>query len=345
MNQHPTRRSRLLAMLAVLAFGFTAVPNVARAADTITTVRTIKQPLAYYASLFVASAKGFDKKNNLNVQFVTLQSGAQNLPALFNNTVDIGFCSFDGVANLWAQGKQAISFYELVDRITLDLVISNATLKTLKVTPTSPIQDRIKALKGLKLGMTLPGAPSDVFLRALLQAGGLSTSDVDIVRIGSFGGLVAATKTGQIAGFMLSPPSSLETERDGYGTVLVKLRSGELPSLDAFPFLTFCAAKDYIDKNPVVISSFVKTIQESNDWMRTHQDETVKILQDQFPDVDASSWAPALTAMLPAMSKNGRLTKPVVQKAYASYKQLGVITVDLPDASEGVTWTNKYLGR
>ncbi len=337
-----------LLRLATVAVALTAtiVSESAPAWADVTTIRTIKQPLAYYAPLFVAAAQGFDKKNNLNLQFVTLQSGAQNLPALFNNTVDIGYCSFDGVSNLWAQGKQAVSIYELVNRITLDLVISDTALKTMKVTATSPVMDRIKALKGLKFGMTLPGAPSDIFLRGILLAGGLDPDkDVDILRIGSFGGLVAAMKTNQISGFLLSPPSSLEAQKDGYGSVLIKLRNGDLPAFESFPFLTLCAPKDYVDKNPAVITAFVKTVQQSNDWMRAHPDETVKILQAAFPDVDPNSWPDALTAMIPAMSKDGRMSKDQIQKAYLFYKQLGVLTTEPPSANEGVTWTNSFLGR
>jgi ABC-type nitrate/sulfonate/bicarbonate transport system substrate-binding protein len=329
----------VLVSASVMTF---AAPVRPASAEPVT-IRTIKQPIPYFASIYVAAAKGFDKQHNIKFDLVSLQSGAQNMPALFNGTLDIGTCTFDGNANFLEQGKQLISFYELLSRATTDLVLGNSSIKP-GITPQSPLAQRMKSLKGMKFGITAPGAPSDTFLRATLRAGGLDPEkDVEIVRIGSFGGLVAATKSHQIDGYMLSPPLSLEAEKQGFGKVLIKLSQGQVPALDHFSFFSFCTTKDYAEKNPANVMAFAKTIQEANDWMHAHPDDAVKILQQTFPDVDAASWASGFHAILPALSKNGRFDKAGVDKAYSFYKEYGVIKT-IPDEREGVTWTNKFVG-
>jgi NitT/TauT family transport system substrate-binding protein len=331
-----------LLALSVATFAAVAASVVPAFADPVT-IRTIKQPIPYFAAIYVAAAKGFDKQHNLRFELVSLQSGAQNMPALFNGTLDIGTCTFDGNANFLDEGKQLLSFYELLSRPTTDLVIGNASLKP-GITPQSPLADRMKSLKGMKFGITAPGAPSDTFLRAMLAAGGLDPEkDVDIVRIGSFGGLVAATKSRQIDGYMLSPPLSLEAEKGGFGKVLVKLSQGQVPALDHFSFFSFCAPKDYAEKNPANMIAFAKTIQQANDYMHAHPDDAIKILQQTFPDVDAASWNDGFRAILPALSKDGRFDARSVDKAYTFYKQFGIIKT-IPDEHEGVTWTNKFIG-
>ena len=343
MSRRPMSPSTVVAAIALVAASVCTTPYQANAAELgpMVTVRTIKQPIPYFAALYVAAAQGFDKQNHLNFDLVSLQSGAQNMPALFNGTVDIGTCTFDGNANFLEQGKDLISFYELLDRATTDLVLVNGSIKP-GITANSPLADRMKMLKGMRFGITSPGAPSDTFLRATLRAGGLNPdTDVEIIRIGSFGGLVAAAKSHQIDGYMLSPPSSLEAEKEGFGKVLIKLSNGDVPALSRFSFMTFCTTKDYERKHAATVASFVRTVQAANDWMHTHPDDAIKILQNTFPDVDAESWRAGFRAILPAISKTGRFNKTDVRRAYDFYKDYGVIKT-IPNTAEGVTWTNKY---
>jgi NitT/TauT family transport system substrate-binding protein len=351
MFPNPFRRvlnmlSATAAAISIVMLPLAGAPVAAGAAESgsLVTVRTIKQPIPYFAALYIAAAKGFDKQNHLSFELVTLESGAQNMPALFNNTVDVGTCTFDGNANFKEQGKDLISIYELLTRATTDLVLGNASIKP-GITANSPLSDRMKMLKGMKFGITAPGAPSDTFLRATLRAGGLDPEkDVQIVRIGSFGGLVAATKSRQIDGYMLSPPSSLEAEKQGFGKVIIKLSNGDVSALSKFSFMTFCTTKDYEQKNTATVAAFTKTVQEANDWMHQHPDDAIKILQTTFPTVDGGAWRDGFHAILPAMSKNGRFNKEDVVRAYDFYKEYGVIRA-IPDTNEGVTWTNKYAGK
>ena len=44
----------------------------------------------------------------------------------------------------------------MVNALTMDMVIRNDVMERLKITPTTPLADKLKALKGLTFGITRP---------------------------------------------------------------------------------------------------------------------------------------------------------------------------------------------
>lgn len=332
-----TKRGTAAAFVAAAITVATAAPAVAQ-----TTVRININPVPYQSPLFVAAAQGFDKKNGLKIELVKLAAGAQNTPALVNGTLTFSSCTFDNVANFQEQGKQVVAIYKLVERPTLDLVVANKVV-TGDVTPSAPLEKRMAALKGLKLGISEAGGPSDVFLRALLREAKLAPGkDVEIIRLGSIAGLFAGLKSGQIDGYILSPPSPQQAERAGVGKVLIKISEGEVPALALFPSVALCTTRDYAKANPEVVKSFIKAIQEANAWMRDHEAETVKAGHAQFPNVNADTWKEAVQLSVPAISKDGRFDRAEIEKAFGVYKDAGASNI-IPDTTEGTTWTNEYL--
>src|SRR5207249_7743951 len=68
-----------------------------------------------------------------------------------------------------------------------------------------------------------PGAPTDLFARYYVRQAGLDPDkDVQIIRIGSIAGLLAALRSDQIDGYMLSAPSPQQVEQQGLGQILIK---------------------------------------------------------------------------------------------------------------------------
>ncbi|MGH6877675.1 MAG: ABC transporter substrate-binding protein [Rhizomicrobium sp.] len=309
-----------------------------------TVVHTLKQPLASYAPIYVAAAQGFDRDNGLKFDLIDIPTGAQNYGPLISGSLDVSSCVLDTVANLRMQGKNLISIYSLVDRPSVDLVLANAAMKG-GITPQSPLKDRLRMLRGLKFGITTPHSPSDGFLRAILHEAGLDPEkDVQIVRIGSLAGLFAALKSGQIDGYVLSPPSPQQAEKAGVGKVFIDLSKGELPSLAHMDYMTLCSTNDFVERHPDTVRAFVKAIQQGNDWMRAHRGETEQIMQQPFPNVPSDVWAMSFPALMPTISEDGRFDAAQVANTYKIYLAIGQIS-KLPDANEGVTGTNRFLAK
>lgn len=299
-------------------------------------------PLAYYAPLHVGVQQGFFKANHINMQLIDLPAGSLDAPAILNGDLEAGDVGFNDIAALKAQNKDLIAVYDLQNRVTLDFVVATKFLKDHNLSPAMPVLDRMKGLKGMRIGISSPGAPTDLFARYYLKTAGLNPDvDAQIIRIGSIAGLLAALRSDQIDGYMLSAPSPQQVEQQGLGTILIKSSAGDVPALANFYYTVFAMRADYVQKNPAIVTAYVKSIQQANDWMRTHHDETVAILKKVNPSVDAAVMTLAYDLLLGSISKDGKFEQKAVQDTLDFYKAAGAIT-SVPDAAEGVTWTNKF---
>ncbi len=79
-----------------------------------------------------------------------------------------------GVARLQQEGKPLLLLvYNLVGRVTLDLIVRTPVAPDgSALTAETPLPARFAALKGLTIGITRPGAPTDVFARYFLVRAG-----------------------------------------------------------------------------------------------------------------------------------------------------------------------------
>jgi NitT/TauT family transport system substrate-binding protein len=328
----------LAALLATLSAG-------PAAAAEPTPVKTIKQLTIYLAPVFVASAKGMDVAHGEKFEFVDIASGGQIAPTLVSGEVDVTTCILSTLGNLWAQGKHAQAFYLLLPHPTVDLVIRKGLADESGISPTAPLAERIRVLKGRKFGISQPNVPGDVYMRAMLRNNGLDPQrDVSIVRVGTIPGLFAAMKSGQIDGFMLSPPSPQEAEETGVGKIWIRLTANEVPSLANLPYMSFCALEGYIKQHHAVVTGFAASVREAIDWMQTNKSETVAIMSKAFPNVAAKVWAEGYDAFLPIFSRTGRMTEHDIAEGFEVYHDMGALTA-VPPSKEGTTWTNAYLGK
>jgi ABC-type nitrate/sulfonate/bicarbonate transport system substrate-binding protein len=290
----------------------------------------------------VAVDRGFFKQNHLDVRVSELPAGSLGAPALLNGDIDVADVGFNDLANLKAQGKDLIAIYDVLNRVTMDLVVSNKIVKERNLSPSMPLAERQKALKGLKIGITAPGAPTDIFSRYYLKQAGLDPDkDAQIIRIGSAGGLLAALKSGQIDAYMLSAPSPQQVEQQGFGKVIIKSSAGDVPELASFYYVVLAMRSDYVKQHPAVTKAYVKSIQQANDWMRAHHDDTVKTLQKTFPSVNPDTLALGYDSLLGGISKDGRFNEKIVKSTLELYKQYGVIQV-MPSTKEGELWSDRY---
>ena len=119
----------------------------------------------YMAPAFIALEKGFFAQEGVDFTFTELDSGALGAAAVISGNAQISDLDPLGVARLQQEGKSLLLFYNLVGRVTLDLIVRTPVAR-LGLTAETALPARYAALKGLNIGITRPGAPTDVFARS-----------------------------------------------------------------------------------------------------------------------------------------------------------------------------------
>lgn len=126
----------------------------------------------YLAPIFIAMDRGMFKARNLEVTYDEIDSGALSSAALLSGSAQITSDDLMGIAPLVKQGKHFMMVYNLLDRMTMDLVVRNDALKRAGYDPNMPPQQRGKILKGMTIGITRPAAPTDIFSRFIMSEAG-----------------------------------------------------------------------------------------------------------------------------------------------------------------------------
>ena len=297
----------------------------------------------YLAPVFVAIDRDIFKKNGVEVTYQELESGALSPAAILSGQAHVTSDEILGIAPLAKQGKEFMMVYNLMDRMTMNLVVRNEALQKAGYDPKASVADKAKALKGLTIGITRPGAPTDTYSRYFMIRGGLDPKrDATLVQIGSGGALNAAFRSGRIDAFMLSPPFPQVAEKDGVGQIIFNNTGGEVPELTGMSYIVLFTSKDFAEKNKAAVQAYVKSIQEALQWIHENRDEALKLLNTKwFKDTKPETLALSLDALLPSLSMSGEFAKSSFDKFLNVYKTVGE-TVDI-DLTEGKLWTNEFV--
>lgn len=299
----------------------------------------------YLMPIFVAIDRDIFKKNGLEVTFQGIESGALTPAVLLSGGADIVNDDLMGVVPLAKKGKELLMIYNLMDRVTMDLIVRKEALERAGFKPSMPATERAKVLKGLKIGITRPGAPTEIYARYLMSEAGLDPSkDADLIQIGGTAALSGAFRTGRIDAFLLSPPLPQNLEREGHGTIIIRNTAGEIPSLMGMSFITIYTTKDYAQKNTQSLKAYVRSLQEAVAWIRGNRDEALKMLHAKwFKETSPEALALSFDILLPAISPTGEFNRAGLEKFINVYKKVGE-DVDI-DLTEGGIWTNTYVKR
>jgi len=293
--------------------------------------------------VYIAEAAGYMAEEGIDLELTEVDSGALGIAALVSGQVQFFDADPFQAVQLRRQGRQILFIYNLTKRVTLDLVMHPEVARAKNISRATPIAQRFQALRGLKLGVTRPGAATDVYMRYYLKRAGLSPDrDVQIISVGGGAGLLAALRTRQIDAFHLSAPTPYIAERDGFGVVVIKGSAGDVPELDNFLYTGIAVHNVYANQHGDVLRRWIRAVNKANRLMRQDQAAAVTHLRKYFPRTDPALLTLALREIIPALSEDGTMSEQMMEKHLQFMLDDGQITLK-PSAKDGILWTNKFI--
>jgi NitT/TauT family transport system substrate-binding protein len=315
----------------------------ATSGDGVTTIKIVSAPNVFLSALYVAQDDGLFAGEKLKVEIVEVESGNDSIAALASGQAQYADVGFEDLVELSAQGENSIVMaHSILNRVTLTLVMSKKVAESKGVDVDGPVEDRLRALKGLKIGITSPGSPSDTYLRFYLRSVGLNPDrDVEIVPIGGASALLAALEQGQIGAYNLSPPTPYIAEQKGFGTVIVDGPKGEIEALDDFSYTSWGVNREWAKENAEAAAAFSRALTTATKKIKSDPAGTTDQILKYLGGYDRAAVVRTLEAMSSAQSDNGCFKTEVVRGTLDTMLELKVID-EKADAAEGVFWTNEY---
>ena len=177
---------------------------------------------------YIAIGGGFYKQEGLEPESVDVASGTRQAAAVMGGSAEITQVGFAHTMHAVGRGGDLVGIATAFDVYPIALVLSNDAIKRLGITDTMSLDEKIKRVKGVRIGITSPGSSTDEFMRTIMLVRGMDPSrDVQLQPIGIGAPMVAAMQAGSTDGFaFMSPFTNIAVTR-GIGQIIADPMTGD----------------------------------------------------------------------------------------------------------------------
>src|SRR5712691_6741380 len=217
--------------------------------------------------VFLAQNKGFFTEEKLEVDITSTGGGGPDVRALIAGAVEFSVTTGDNVILAQQEGKKLLMVMSGLHRLFINWAMHKDVAKSKGVTESMPLADKIKALKGLTVGVTNPGALTAHLAAFVIRKAGYNPQqDVNIVPIGSGPTWLAALENRKVDVALTAPPVPDTAISRGYAILLINNAKGEDPSIPEFLMENLIARPETVAKDGDTIRRMVRALTRANRW-------------------------------------------------------------------------------
>lgn len=188
-----------------------------------------------------------------------------------------------------------------------EVILSKKTVDKLGVAVDAPVDERIKAMSGLRIISAAPGSAHWTTLNMMLQRVGLSVKDLQYQVLGDTLAMMEAIRNDQVDGALWSAGSLGNLLSTGEGVRWISVPRGDLPEQLALPYNTVFVNNAWAEKNPDVLKRFQAALGDAIKIVKDNPEESSKTIKAAFaPDMDQTIWDEGFEAVLPALYDGGK---------------------------------------
>ncbi|MYA95161.1 MAG: ABC transporter substrate-binding protein [Nitrospinae bacterium] len=333
---------RILPVIAALALSLT-LTSAAPAAEKVILTQPVDS-LSFFP-IYVGRIKGFFKEEGLELDVKATAGGGPHLTAVLAGKAE--FTASPGTYQLNAlnSGKRAIGFVDLLRRNIIGMVIHKDAAKKAGIKDGMPLMDKVKRAKGLKVGVTRPGALTDVLARNLLGRAGMKVpADVRILAVGGGGTMLPAFKNRKIDIFTISTPHPERMLSQGLGIWFVNWAAGEDKAIKEFMMTAVMATPKLMKERPKLVKRMARAVMKSQNYIqKTSIDQLTKDMTPFFGKrVTPEALRISVATVKGAVNPTGVMTDEAVQTTFNIMKSGGKLK-NLKSVKRSDVWTDDFL--
>lgn len=291
----------------------------------------------FFLPTMVAEYLGYYKDEGLEVEIVDLGSGGKALQALVGGSVDVTSGAYDHTVQLAAK------------KIPLQAFVLQASLADYAVGVVKSKAASYKSprdLKGMRVGISSPGAGSDMFLKLVLAKAGMNPDDVSVINVGLSSGAIAAVRKGELDAIANNDPVLTVLEEAGEIKIIADARTHEGSKTyygGDYPAAALFAHADFIQKNPNTVQALTNAMVRALKWMsKATPEQVMAVLPKEFAGGDPATYKKILVKLLPTYSPDGLFAPNSGEIAYAALAQF-VPTVREAKIDLAKTFDNRFV--
>jgi NitT/TauT family transport system substrate-binding protein len=294
--------------------------------------------------VYVAQSKGFFAGEKLEVDITSTGGGGPDIRALIAGEVDFSFTTGDNVILAYQEGKKLLMVMSALHRLFINWAMHKDAAKAAGVTQSMPLADKIKALKGLTVGVTNPGAlTAHLAAFVIRKAGYVPQQDVKIIPVGSGPTWLAALENRKIDVALTAPPTPETAISRGFAIMFIDNTKGEDPSVPEFLMENLIARPETVAKDGDLVRRMVRALTRANQWaLKSTPEQVADALKPFMAKTPPELLLAGAKAVQPALSPDGRISERNVQVTEDILEQAGILKKRVPYAE---IVTNDFLAK
>ena len=277
--------------------------------------------------VYVAQSKGFFTDEKLDLDITSTGGGGPDIRALIAGDVEFSFTTGDNVILAQQEGKRLLMVMSGLNKVFINWAMHKEAAKAKGISESTPLTDKIKALKGLTVGVTNPGALTAHLAAFVIRKAGYNPQqDVQIIPIGAGPTWLAALENRKVDAALTAPPVPETAISRGFAIMFINNAKGEDPSIPEFLMENLIARPDTVVKDPDLIRRMVRALTRANQWaLKSTPEQVADALKPSMGATAPDLLLTGVKSVLPALSPDGRTSERSVQITQDILEQAGIL--------------------
>ena len=269
----------------------------------------------YFLVHFVAEGAGFFKEEGLELDTIDVTTGPRQVAAVMGGSVDIAPLGLQLVIQATSRGGSIVAVSSGYDILPMSLVLSTAAVQKAGITDGMTTDEKIKRIKGLRIGITGPGSGTDDMTRTLTTIRGLDPDkDITIQPLGNGENMLAALEKGLTDGFVFTSPIPETAVARGIGKIIVEPLNGDVPEVKDVPYIIMATNPGTLAaKRPTLVKA-VRAWTKAMKFLHEKPNEARTIARTYFKSMDEGVFNAAFDKYVKGVPKHPDIPEESVKK-------------------------------
>jgi ABC-type nitrate/sulfonate/bicarbonate transport system substrate-binding protein len=322
------KRPMMLVLAMILLSGVASAQAVKKVKLTIPVIAHSMLPV------FLAQNRNYFADEKLDVEVNSTNGGGPDIRALIAGDVDFSFTTGDNVILAHQEGKKLTMVMSGLNRLFINWAMHKDVAKAKKITESTPLADKLKALKGLTIGVTNAGALTAHLANFVVRKAGLNPqTDAQIIAIGSGPTWLAALENRKVDVALTAPPTPDTAINRGYAILFINNAKGEDPSFPEFLMENLIIRPETAAKDQDTVRRMIRALTRANQWaLKSTAEQVSGALKPSMSTIAPDLLLAGVTAVLPTLSNDGRTSEKSFQVTQDVLEQAGILKKRAPYA-------------
>lgn len=287
-----------------------------------------------YFPIYVAAQQGFFKAQGLTFDPSPIPitgNGAKTAPAIESGNIEVAFGTITDAFTLSRVDASIKIVGSICNGFTIDLIVSNAFLAETGLTEASPLESKIKALVGRKIGISSPGTATEGFLIYLLRQYGLNYQH-DIIEV-NLGNVTPTTALAALANKRVDAvswpmPAGQVAQAQGIGKRFICPVLGEVPGMQEMLYGVIYTRQSVIDAKSKALAALLRALVQAEAFLHDEPKNT-SVLLKQFLKLDGATTDAVLRAGISTIPRSPQVSQQAYNVANQFHVKAGLIAIAL----------------